>query len=285
MRVAKAEIVDLPLTIARALAGRSLRTAELARGGGCGEGTHGYDVFGMQPDVVAMSYALLRWPYERYFRVDSRGHEHVPRSGAAILVANHGGVLPLDAAMIYADVLRHTSPPRVVRPIGAVFLPRLPFIGTLFSRLGMVNGSRANVRRLLDDGSLLLVFPEGTTGTAKTIRQRYLLQAWRVGHAELAMRHRAPVIPVGVVGTEEAWPLVARIDRFHAFGAPYLPIAATPLPLPARCHIRYGPPLQLHADGLDPDDPVHVARAAERVHAAVSELVDRGLRERRGVFV
>jgi 1-acyl-sn-glycerol-3-phosphate acyltransferase len=189
--------------------------------------------------------------------------------------------------MLYADVLRHTRPRRPARPIGAMFIPLMPFLGTLFSRMGVVNGSRGNVRKLLSSGELIMIFPEGTTGTAKTIRQRYELQEWRPGHAELAIAHRVPVIPVGIVGAEEAWPLATRIDRFHAFGAPYLPIPAAPLPLPARCHIRYGAPLQLFDDdgtAADADDPERVAAAAERVRAAIAALVSTGLTERRGIF-
>ena len=247
---------------------------------------HGYDVFGLTPKALRRAVGLSGWFYESYFRVGSHGVENIPSSGAAILAANHGGTLPIDAALIVLDVIRNTRPARVPRPIGDVFIPLLPWFGTLLSRLGMVSGTRSNFRHLLEGGELALVFPEGVTGIAKGLRQRYRLRPFRVGHAELALRHRVPVVPVAVIGAEEAWPALARIGAFHAFGAPFLPVPLYPLPLPMRHAIYYGPPLRLHerypADGAD--DPETVASAARDVQRAVEELIERGLAERKRLF-
>jgi 1-acyl-sn-glycerol-3-phosphate acyltransferase len=245
---------------------------------------HGYDVFGMHPDWVAAGVWLTRFFHRTYFRVTAHGAENLPAAGRAILAANHGGLLPLDAAMLYADVLAHTDPPRVARPVADHFVPALPFIGTFFARVGVVNGTRANVARLLEQEELVMIFPEGTPGIAKPRSERYRLQAWRVGHAELALRHKAPVVPVAIIGAEEQWPVAARLDWLHPFGAPFLPVPATPVPLPVHYHIHYGRPLALHEDGGDPLDPDVVAAAAERVRAAVAALLAEGLRARRGVF-
>ena len=247
---------------------------------------HGYDMFGFDPRVLAIAARLGSLLYERYFRVRSSGIEHVPRRGAAILAANHGGTLPLDAALIVLDVLRRTDPPRAARPIGDVFIPLLPWVGALFTRIGMVGGARNNFRHLLENGELPLVFPEGVPGIRKGFRRRYRLEAWRVGHVELAIRHRAPIVPAAVIGAEEAWPMIARIDAFHWFGAPYLPIPLSPLPLPVRCHIHYGEPIALHEQFApsDADDPEALSAGAERVKDAVAALIEQGRRERRGLF-
>ena len=167
---------------------------------------HGYDPFGLHPDVIGMSAAITRPLYERYFRVKSQGHEHIPTTGPAILAANHSGNLPVDGMMIWTDVIRKTNPPRVPRPIADHFVPALPWLGTLFSRGGMVGGSRGNCRALLEDGNLLMIFPEGVPGIIKPWSKRYQLQYFRVGHAEMAIRHQAPVVPVAVIGAEEQMP-------------------------------------------------------------------------------
>jgi len=245
---------------------------------------HGFDIFGMHPDWVAAGVWLTRFFHRRWFRVTAHGAENLPPRGRAIVVANHSGLLPFDAAMLYADVLAHTDPPRVARPIADHFVPALPFVGTLFARLGMVNGTRANVARLLEQEEMVMIFPEGTPGIGKPRSERYRLQEWRVGHAELALRHRAPVVPVAIIGAEEQWPVAARLDWLHPFGAPFLPIPATPVPLPVHYHIHYGRPLSLHDGGGDPDDSEIIAAAAERVRAAVAALIAEGLRARRGVF-
>lgn len=196
---------------------------------------YGFDVFGLSPPLLRRVAALGAPLYERYFRVDSRGIEHVPETGAAIIVANHGGVLPVDAAMLCLDVLRRT--PRIPRAIADHFVPRLPLVSSLFARLGVVSGRPANVRRLLEDGELVAIWPEGVAGPAKPFGLRYELQHWRVGFAEHAIRHRVPIIPAAIVGAEESWPLALRLP-VRAFGSPYLPVPMSPVPLPARFFIR-----------------------------------------------
>lgn len=242
---------------------------------------HGYDLFGMLPAAVARAARWGRLPYERYFRVTSEGSEHIPAGGPAILVANHSGVLPLDAALLWLDVVRQSG--RVLRPIADRFVPRLPFVSTAFARCGVVSGTHSNVRYLLERGELIGIFPEGVSGVGKSFRQRYRLQDWRVGHAELAIRYRAPIVPVAIVGVEESWPVLARLRGVHAFGAPYLPIPVSPLPLPLPIHLHYGLPIALH-DRHPPEDagdPEVVAAAALTIRHAVTALLYDGLNRRR----
>ena len=246
---------------------------------------HGYDVFGMHRDWLAAAHALAGPLHRSYFRVSSHGARNIPRSGPAIMVANHAGMLPIDAAMLCVDVLEQTNPPRMVRCIGDRFLPELPFVGTLFSRCGVVSGTLANVRYLIESGELCLIFPEGMPAIGKPFRDRYKLLDWRVGHAELALRYRVPVVPVAVIGSEEQWPQIGRIAALRPFGAPYLPIPASPVPLPVHYHIHYGPPLVLRSADAPLDLSTHaVARAAEATRAAVEQLIAKGRASRRGVF-
>lgn len=247
---------------------------------------HGFDVFGLHPPALASAVAASAPIYERYFRVQSHGAERIPADGPAILVANHAGVLPVDAALLCLDVLRRTDPPRIPRAIADHFVPRVPIIATAFARFGVVSGTRANVRHLLERGELLAIWPEGVTGTSKRFRERYHLQKWRVGFAEHAIRHRAPVVPVAILGAEESWPLVGRLPGVHAFGAPYWPIPLVPVPLPIQYHIIYGAPLHLDHGHIaaEADDPEVVAAAAERVRKALQQLVDDARIVRRGLF-
>jgi 1-acyl-sn-glycerol-3-phosphate acyltransferase len=245
---------------------------------------HGYDVFGFHPPTLASAVRATAPIYESYFRVDSVGAHVVPAQGPAIVIANHGGVLPIDAAMLCLDLVRRAQ--RIPRAVADHFVPRLPLVSSLFARLGVVSGTRANVHLLLERGELLVVFPEGVHGTGKRFSDRYRLQHWSVGFAELALRYHAPVIPVAIVGAEESWPLLAKLRGLHMFGSPYLPIPATPLPLPVRYHLRYGTPLHLEQHPLvkDPDDPDNVASAAALARNALAKLVREALAVRRGVF-
>lgn len=247
---------------------------------------HGYDRLGMHPEWVRASVAGARFLYERYFRVTSHGIENVPRTGPVVLAANHSGMLPIDGAMLWLDLVRRLDPPRVPRAVADLFVPRLPFVFLLLNRTGVVAGDRSTMHRLLDDGELVLVFPEGTPGIGKPFSERYRLQRFRVGHAELALRHCAPIVPVAIVGAEEMWPQLARIERFHLFGAPYLPVPATPVPLPVQHHVWYGEPIRLDErwSPEDADDPDVVEEAARIVQDAVQRLIERGLEERKGIF-
>jgi len=247
---------------------------------------HGYDAFGLKRTGVLNGLMITWLLYERWFRVTSHGAEGLPAEGGAVLAANHSGTLPLDAMMIWTDVVRHSPGHRVPRVIMDHFVPELPGVNTVFIRAGGIGGSRGNFHRVLSSGQLLLVFPEGVPGIGKAFKDRYQLQGWREGHAELAIRHGVPVVPVAVIGAEEQMPQIARIQGISAFGAPYLPIPATPVPLPVHYHIWYGEPVplpELYEPG-QAQDPHVVEEAALRVREAVQALVDKGVAEREGVF-
>ena len=132
-----------------------------------------------------------------------------------------------------------------------------------------------------------MIFPEGVPGIVKPFAERYQLQKFREGHAELAIRHRAPIVPVGVVGGEEQMPALFTSRRLgKLFGLPVVPVPAVPVPLPVRYHLLYGEPIPVHEDYTveQADDPVVVAEAAGRVKAAVDALLKEGLSKRKGVF-
>ena len=248
---------------------------------------HGYDAFGLHPSFVALGEVLLSPLYDKYFRVRSFDHHHIPAHGPAVLAANHSGNLPMDGMLIWLDVLRNTSPPRVPRPIADHFVPSLPYLGTLFARGGLVGGSRGNARTLLDAGEMLMIFPEGVPGIVKSFTKRYQLQHFRRGHADLAIRHQAPIVPIGVVGGEEQLPSFFESRRLgRLLGLPTLPIPVVPAPLPVRYYLYYGEPIPVHQEYSpeDADNPAVVNEVAERVKAAVNSLIQRGLAERPGVF-
>lgn len=247
---------------------------------------HGFDRFGMSPQGVGVGLSLFRHLRDHYFRVKSYGTENIPKTGATIVVANHSGTLPIDGFMLWSDILLKTDPPRAGRPVADFFVPALPFINTVFARGGMIAGSRGNVHAALEAGELLFIFPEGVRGIGKAYAKRYQLQRWTVGHAELAIRHRALILPAAVIGAEEAWPQAMKITGLGAFGVPYLPIPATPLPMPTRFHLHYGEPIALF-DDYPPDaarDPEALREAAAVVHDAVEALISKGLEARKGVF-
>ena len=107
----------------------------------------------------------------------------------------------------------------------------------LVAKLGGVPAHPANVHRLLyDEEQLVLVFPEGRKGTEKLYKDRYQLRRFgRGGFVESAMKARAPIVPVAVVGAEEAMPVFGHLNPLKKLtGLIYFPV--TPLfPGPRTC--------------------------------------------------
>jgi 1-acyl-sn-glycerol-3-phosphate acyltransferase len=183
---------------------------------------------------------------------------------------------------------------RVLRPLTEDFAINLPFAGSWLNRYGCVRACPENAERLLRDGQLVGVFPEGSHGIGKLYRNRYRLQRFgRGGFVKLALRAQVPILPMALLGAEEANPVLARIDLPRSLGIPYLPVTPTfpwlgPLglwPLPTRLFLKVGAPIHLGHHPRDAEDRPLVARLAEDVRAQVQELLDGMIAERKSVFL
>jgi 1-acyl-sn-glycerol-3-phosphate acyltransferase len=245
-----------------------------------------YDRFGFSPEAARRAFPFFFALYRAYFRVQSQNHEHIPLEGPALLVGNHGGLLPFDGAMCIVDVLLHTDPPRLVRSIVERWAGTLPFVNVFYSRVGQVIGTRENFSDLLSDGQLVLVFPEGVEGIRKRITQRYRLQSFHVGFVEEALRARAPIVPVAFIGTDDQAPILYDIKPLaKRLGLPAVPITPTfpwfgplgLLPYPVRYRIVYGEPLHFE-ERFGPEaaeDSRLVHYLAKQVRRRVQNLVDK----------
>jgi 1-acyl-sn-glycerol-3-phosphate acyltransferase len=250
------------------------------------EGEAPFDRFGFSPETAKSAFPWFYALYRFYFRVRSQGHEHIPTDGPAVLVANHGGLLPFDAAMGVIDILLRTDPPRLARAIVDRWAGELPWINVFFARVGQVIGTRENFADLLDDGQPVLVFPEGTEGIGKSITQRYRLQNFRVGFIEQALRARAPIVPVAFIGSDDQAPILYDLKPLaRRLGLPVAPITPTfpwlgplgLLPYPVSYRISYGEPLCFH-ERFGPEgaaDARLVRYLANQVRRSVQLLVDR----------
>jgi 1-acyl-sn-glycerol-3-phosphate acyltransferase len=245
------------------------------------------DDFGLDPAYEARVRPALDTIYRRWFRTIARGLDHVPDKGRCLIVANHAGVLPWDGLMLRTAFRLEHPTRRELRWLTEDFVSHAPFLGTFVHRVGAVRACPENVLRLLAQETLVAVFPEGEEGVRKPFAERYELQRFGRGeYVQLALQRGVPVVPTGIVGSEEAHPLLFRAGGIaKLLGLPFLPITPTfpwlgPLglvPLPTRWVILCGEPIDLVAEGGDPDDPVAIARLNERVRGAVQQLVRRAL--------
>ncbi len=247
---------------------------------------YGVDPYGLDVEFVVGAIAPLLWMYKRWFRVQLHGTDNVPSEGRVLVVSNHSGQLPFDAAMIEVGLLVDKDPPRVARALIERWVPTLPFVSTFMARCGQIVGTPENCRRLLAADEALLVFPEGVRGLNKPFRERYQLQKFGLGFMRLALESGAPIVPCAVVGAEEQAPALADLKPLaRLLGFPAFPITPTilPLPLPARYSVRFGEPLRF--TGSPDDDDAELERKVADVEGAVRALLDRGLAERRSIYL
>jgi len=233
--------------------------------------------------------------YRYWFRVEWEGLEKIPTEGGALLIANHAGAIPADAPAIMHGI--ETELGRTVYGLADTFFRTIPAVGTLWSRTGGVPAHPDNAYRILhDEQQLALVFPEGTKATSKTYTDRYRLRRFgRGGFVEIAMRSGVPIVPIAVVGAEEAMPIVFRSTRVaKAFNLPYFPVTANSLLLgplgyvtyfPAKFKLRVLDPVTFDVEpGLERYSRSRLMDEAERIRASLQDALHDMLRERRSVW-
>ena len=244
-----------------------------------------------------MDRTLFDFYYHYWFRCDIEGIEHVPSTGGALLVSNHSGALPPDAAMIAKAIKEEHPRPRRLHLTVEHFFKGYPGLSMLVQKIGGVPAHPANVHRLLhDEEELVLVFPEGRKGTEKLFKDRYRLQRFgRGGFVESAMRAGTPIVPVAVVGAEEAQPIFAQVNLLGRLtGLIYFPITPT-FPalgllaglayLPAKFTIRFLEPIATDQWGPEPwTDRGLVQTVAEEVRGRIQEELIDMLAHRRSVW-
>src|SRR5215217_4277857 len=220
--------------------------------------------------------------YRYWFRAEVEGIENVPSSGGALLVSNHAGALPPDATMIAKAIKEEHPHPRPLNITVEHFFKGYPGFSMLLPKIGAVAAHPANVQRLLyDEEQLVLVFPEGRKGTEKLYKDRYKLRRFgRGGFVEAAMRARAPIVPVCVVGAEEAAPVFAQMKALQKVtGLLYFPLTPT-FPhfgllgmlgyLPAKFRIRFLEPFYFDDDVMEGDKSL-VQTVSQEIRARIQE--------------
>jgi 1-acyl-sn-glycerol-3-phosphate acyltransferase len=275
----------------RDLVGSALRAAEDHLGDG-----EPVDEFGFEPEFTSrVLMPVARFFYQRWFRVQIRGLEHVPADGPALVVANHSGTLPMDAVMLQTGLHDEHPSGRNLRVLSADLVDEIPLLSALARKSGHIRAAPANADAALRAGELLGVFPEGFKGIGKPFADRYQLRRFgRGGFAATAIRASVPLIPCAIIGAEEIYPMVGNAKKVAGLlRLPYFPI--TPLfpwlgpvgmvPLPSRWIIEFCPPV--HTNGYQPGDeanPAAVADLSGRVRGAIQRKLDDLLTERGPAF-
>jgi 1-acyl-sn-glycerol-3-phosphate acyltransferase len=251
-----------------------------------------YDEFGVDPDYIARrNQGVFRFLCDRYWRIEVRGLEHVPREGPAVLVGTHRGFMPWDGVMILHLVSRETG--RIPRFLTHPGLLQFRFIARFITRLGGVLACQESADRVLASGQLLGVYPEGVRGAFALYRQAYQVRSFgRNDFVKMALRHSAPIIPFVNVGSAESLPIFAQIKwrRWMRYTAwPCLPLSTFPFfpaPLPSKWHVQFLAPL--HVERQYPPEAAQdrsvVKAIGESIRAQMQQTMDAMVGRRRRVF-
>ena len=258
-------------------------------------GEYETDEWGLDWEFLDAVRPFFTFLYKVYWRVETTGLEHVPVEGQALLVANHSGQIPWDATMVTTAVLSQHPAQRLVRCLYADWFPRLPALSTWLVRMGQTLATEENGMRLLQQGELVAVFPEGYKGIGKLYKERYQLARFgRSGFIKMALNTQSSIIPVSVVGAEETYVALAKSSTLaNLTGLPYVPITTTfpwlgllgLVPLPTKWYIDFGPPIPMDGYGTGAaDNLILVSQLADHVRHVVQGMIHDRLAQRRSVF-
>ncbi len=199
--------------------------------------------------VRGFYYLNLLWTRALLMLITSRdiqGRENVPRKGALIVASNHlsNGDPPILTAAV----------PRQIAWMTKAEWFKTPIIGQLFRMGGMIPVRRfeadlkalRHAQRVLGEGGVLAMFPEGTRGGDKGLR------AGEPGTALIALRTSTPIVPIAIWGTEH---VKLPRDFFRR----------------TRVHVRFGKPFTLEVSGrINRDD---VARGTGTIMREIAALL------------
>jgi 1-acyl-sn-glycerol-3-phosphate acyltransferase len=258
-------------------------------------GDYEVDEFGFDPELTeSVFHPLVRLLYRDWFRTEVSGVEHVPDNGAGLVVGNHSGTVALDA-LILATALHDRHPAhRYLRLLGADLVFRMPVVSELARKTGGTVACNPDAERLLGNGELVGVFPEGFKGVGKLYADRYKLQRFgRGGFVSAALRTGTPIVPVAIVGGEEIYPMLADIKPLaRLLKLPYFPVTPTfpwlgPLgmvPLPSKWLIEFCPPIPTAHLRDSADDPLVVFNLADQVRETIQQTLYKLLERRPDPF-
>lgn len=217
-------------------------------------------LFGVELQRLALPFA--RPALAPYAAITIEGVEHLPSEGPAIVVANHRSYFD---PVLMAMVVARTG--RTVRFLGKQEVFAAPLIGQVAAAMGGIpvargTGSDAPLEAAiaaLEAGELVALMPQGTIPRGPAFFDPVLKGRW--GAARLAAATRAPVVPVGLWGTEQVWPRSSRLPNLWNVVDPP-PVSAT-----------VGPPVTLKYRSPEAD--------TKRIMAAIVDLLPAEARRRR----
>ena len=241
----------------------------------------GYDPWGFNLNSVRTFLGFGKILHENYFKVEAQGLENIPQDGRVLIIGNHSGQLPLDGFLLAYTLLSNPEAPRAFKTMMERFIPTVPFFNSFFAEIGGVVGDPINCSRMLEAEEGIIVFPEGSRGISKPYSKRYQLQKFGTGFMNLAVNHKTPIIPVGIVGMEESIVQLANPKGIaNMLGIPSAPLLV-PFLFPTKVYFNFGKPMYFESDMTREDT---LEAYVDDVKKEINTLIQTGLKQRKGIY-
>jgi 1-acyl-sn-glycerol-3-phosphate acyltransferase len=282
---------DGTLAMAQAMAGDVARSLGVMNGASSDDWLDARD-----PDYIQRSLPAIRAWSDLYFRAEVEGLDEIPADEPVLLVGNHsGGTLIADTFVFSQHFYDHFGPERRFHQLAHDLVFQLPGVRASLSRFGTVPANPGNMRRALDRGAALLVYPGGDHETYRpTWEQDTIDFAGRTGFVKLALELGTPIVPVVAIGGQETALFLGRGQRISrllgldkALRLKVFPVQVAPpfgvtvldlplrVPLPAKIKIRVLPRIDLRGElGEDADLQDAYDLVTGRMQDALSDLSD-----------
>lgn len=168
--------------------------------------------FGSSVKTMAKFEPYLGFLFKSWWRVQMKGLERIPANGPALITGNTGGILPWAGLMLSYALMTRTASPRRLNICCEMDWIEDERIHHLGRELGFAPWSSENVKRLLAQGELVAIFPEGIHGAVKPFSERYRVRDFDWTRLLPAFDEHVPIIPLATVGCEESFPVTVNLD-------------------------------------------------------------------------
>jgi 1-acyl-sn-glycerol-3-phosphate acyltransferase len=219
----------------------------------------------------------------KYFGLEVEGLENIPTKGRCLITPNHSGVTALDAVMIGNEIF--TKRKRIPRMLAHPLWFITPNIRVLAKRIGLDEANKETGEKLLREGNIVILFPEGAAGNFKPTSKRYQLQEFKRGFIRMAMATQTPIIPTVVIGAEETNINLSSIKLSDKLRGTIIPIPLNFIPLPAKWKIIFLPPVSMKQyKSEDAANTALVHKAAEDIRRLIQTRIDQEIAKREWIY-
>ncbi len=258
------------------------------------------------PGIIEKLLPFFGWIYQYYFRVQTDGWEHIPKTGKVLLIGSHnGGLAAPDTVMMTYDWFQKIGTDRLVY---ALMEPKiwqfLPGLARLATQVGTIRPYPHLARAALRRDAALLIYPGGAQDVFRPywLRNRIHFSGHK-GFIKLALQEEAPIIPLISHGAHSTLVVLAdiypQLKQLHQLGVPWLGgidpgifplylglpwgIAIGPwpnIPLPIKLHTRVCPAIVFERYGRKAArDRVYVEQCYRQVCYQMQQELDQLVQE------